>query len=132
MYRERIELHNRDATDLLRSVIGRRASARDTLVYLDPPYFEKGANLYLNAYEADDHKRLAAFLSRPKPFNWVLTYDNTPAIVHLYRDFRQVPFDLSYSAYQRRLGNELLIHHRDLHLPRWSIPQVGAARADKR
>jgi DNA adenine methylase len=93
-------------------------------VYLDPPYYEKGANLYLNGYTDKDHARLASFLARPKPFKWVLTYDNTPSIANLYKDFRQIPFDLSYSAYERRIGKELLIYRLDLNLPKESIPQV--------
>ncbi len=108
-YRERIELFNRDAVDLLRSIIGRRKGASKTLVYLDPPYFRKGALLYLNAYRPRDHQRLARFLGTPLPYRWVVSYDNVPEIRDLYTGFQQTPFDMTHTAYERRVGHEVLI-----------------------
>lgn len=122
MYRERIELHNRDATDLLRRVVGRRVAAKETLVYLDPPYYEKSSNLYLNAYSPKDHADLLSYLSGNHLFKWVMTYDNVPEITALYRNFRRIPFDLSYSAHRRRVGRELLIHAADLQIPKDALP----------
>ncbi len=108
-YRERIELFNRDAVDLLRSIIGRRKDAAETLVYLDPPYYRKGALLYLNAYRPRDHRRLAMFLRRRQPYRWLVSYDNVPEICDLYAGFRQTPFDMTHTAYERRVGHEVLI-----------------------
>lgn len=94
-------------------------------MYLDPPYFEKGSNLYLNAYNRRDHFQLKAFLSNEQQFKWLLTYDNVPEIAEMYSGFETVPFDLSYSAYKRYLGRELLIHKRDLEVPISALPQHG-------
>lgn len=124
MYRERIELHNRDAMDLLKRVIGRRVVAKDTLVYLDPPYYEKSSNLYLNAYGPKDHSNLVTYLSGEHSFKWVMTYDNVPEIAELYRSFRKVPFDLSYSAHRRYMGRELLIHDPSLNVPHSALPNT--------
>jgi DNA adenine methylase len=88
-----------------------------SFVYLDPPYFAKGSQLYLNFYCPDDHHRLAHYLKQEANFVWVMSYDNVPEIRALYRDFRQVAFTLGYSACERRLGNELLICKRSIVFP---------------
>lgn len=118
IYRDRIEVHNLDALDFLRSVVRPITSRRNScLVFLDPPYYAKGKELYLNAYNHADHVALARFLRRSRFFNWVLTYDNVPQIRELYSHLEPQEFDLSYSAYRRRMGRELLIHDSRLLMP---------------
>jgi DNA adenine methylase len=117
-YKDRIEIHNLDATKFLRRIIAKRAEISPTFVYLDPPYFNKGPDLYLNAYNAQDHSELANFIFRRKRYKWALSYDNVPQIRRLYRGLTQVPFTLLYSAYKRKLGNELVICNDDITLPR--------------
>ncbi len=51
--------------------------------YLDPPYYEKGEELYKHSMTADDHVRLAEVLHRAK-FRWVLSYDDHPQVRGLY------------------------------------------------
>lgn len=126
LYRDRIEVHNLDALDFLRSVVRPITSGRNScLVYLDPPYYAKGKELYLNSYDHADHVTLAKYLSRSKFFNWVLTYDNVSQIRELYSEFKPQEFDLSYSAYERRTGRELLIHDPRLLMP-GSLPRAVA------
>ncbi len=118
LYRERIEVHNLDALVFLREVV--RPITRKKapcLVFLDPPYYAKGRQLYLDAYEHDDHAALARFLKRSRFFGWVLTYDNVPEIRQLYASLDPQAFDLSYSAYERRTGRELLMHDPRLSMP---------------
>ena len=79
------------------------------LVYLDPPYYEKGADLYLNHYQETDHKRLAKKLNAHPDAPWLLTYDNKPEIRKLYPKRKVVKFSLSYNAYELRKGRELMI-----------------------
>ena len=40
---------------------------------------------------------------------WLLTYNNTPEISSLYRDFAQYQFDVNYSTAKKKIGNELFI-----------------------
>lgn len=54
-----------------------------TFIYLDPPYFEKGSQLYKYPMNDDDHARLAWAL-RGTPAHWVLSYDDHPRIRELY------------------------------------------------
>jgi DNA adenine methylase len=127
LYRDRIEIHNLDALDLLRMVIRPIACKQNLcLVYLDPPYYEKGKNLYLNAYSNIDHAVLARFLKRTRFFNWILTYDNVPQIYEMYTNYAPKSFNLCYSAYKRRTGHELLIHDPRLLLPD-KLPGISCA-----
>jgi len=52
-------------------------------VYLDPPYFAKGEQLYRHAMNDADHARLAAIL-RQATCQWVLSYDDHQRIRELY------------------------------------------------
>lgn len=118
-YRDRIKVMKLDARELLRSfrAWGFPSSSERCLVYLDPPYYQKGQRLYLNSLEHEDHKELSELLLNDPPFRWVLTYDNVRATRKLYRSLKPRPFELHYSAYQRRVGRELLIFD-----PRLSVP----------
>lgn len=98
LYRDRIDVYNMDAIEFLNNVIGRFDCLDNTLIYLDPPYYVKGSQLYLNHYRHEDHSRLATFLRQQANFRWLLTYDNVPEISKLYQDCQCTPFNLSYSA----------------------------------
>lgn len=116
-FKERITLTCEDASAFLVRRVTRFDALRKTFVYLDPPYFNKGRDLYLNHYKENDHAALARVLPRKGSFSWVMSYDDVPQIRQLYRTLRQVRFDLGYSARACRKGNELLILHPGLVLP---------------
>lgn len=109
LYRDRIQFHNMDAIAFLRRVIS-RLNHRRILCFLDPPYYLHGPRLYLNSLRAQDHERLAKYLTEELKCSWLLTYDNVPEINKLYRSLRRIRFKLPYTAYDRRVGRELLIH----------------------
>ncbi len=116
-YRDRIDIYNLDAIDFLINIVGGFGCLDNTLIYLDPPYYVKGSQLYLNHYQHEDHSRLAVFLRQESNIRWLLTYDNVPEINKLYQDCQCIPFNLSYSAHGRRTGSELLIHQGNLLVP---------------
>lgn len=118
LYRDRIDVYNMDAIEFLHNVIGRFDHLDNTLIYLDPPYYVKGSQLYLNHYRHEDHSRLATFLRQQANIRWILTYDNVPEIRKLYQDCQYIPFNLPYSAHGRRTGSELLIYQDNLLVPR--------------
>lgn len=105
-YRERISVTKLDGLALLKSL---PKTTDRRLVYLDPPYYQKGQRLYLNSFDHRDHSKLAKYLLGDPPFRWILTYDNVPEIRGLYAKLNPRPFELSYSAYGRRKGRELII-----------------------
>lgn len=104
-YRNRITVTNEDGVDLASQYLRQK----NTFIYLDPPYYEKGADLYLNFYVKNDHARLARKLNAHADAPWLLTYDNRVEIRRLYPNRRKVNFSLSYNAYERRDGRELMI-----------------------
>jgi DNA adenine methylase len=104
-YRSRITVTNEDGLKLVDTYLRHKSA----FVYLDPPYFEKAADLYLNHYRPDDHARLARKLNRNADAPWLLTYDNHPDIRKLYSDRTVLNFTLSYNAYELRRGRELMI-----------------------
>ncbi len=116
LYRDRIEIHNLDAIDFLKNVVAQSEEIRNTLVYLDPPYFLKGRELYLNHYQPEDHAQLAAFIKR-QGFRWIMSYDDMAEIRSLYEDCNTIPFLIDYSAHSRKQGKELLVYMDNLVLP---------------
>ena len=117
LYRGRLEIHNLDALAFLHDVVGRTDALDGTLVYLDPPYYVKGSELYLNHYQPEDHAQVARFIKGQTGYRWLMTYDNVPEIRKLYADRNTVDFDLRYSAHTSKLGSELLIFSRNLIMP---------------
>jgi len=93
--RDRIQLFNVDALELLRCPeldLNNRS-----LVYLDPPYYEKGSQLYRNHYKPDDHQEIAQTVIAIKT-PWLVTYDNCDEIKALYSEAHGVEFSLHYST----------------------------------
>jgi DNA adenine methylase len=116
-YKERISIFNLDATEFLRTKLPNPSVVDRAFVYLDPPYYAKSNQLYLNHYTPEDHSAFAKYLLRAR-FKWVMSYDNVPEIQKLYSTYRRVPFNLGYSARECKLGKEILILPPHIHFPR--------------
>lgn len=133
LYRDRISVSQMDGIEFLKRHVATLDERTKPFVYLDPPYYAKGRDLYLNHYKPEDHVRLAAYLKAEATFDWVLSYDNVPEIRKLYRQLRQVSFRLDYSARVRRVGREIMILKPRLVFPdRWkrTIPQQYVTASD--
>ncbi|MEX1368232.1 MAG: DNA adenine methylase [Nannocystaceae bacterium] len=116
-YKRRIEFFQMEAQAFLSDVVLPRSDG-NMFVYLDPPYFEKGALLYMNSYQPRDHERLANYLKRIRRFRWMLSYDNSPKIRKMYKGLTHRSIHLTYTAHGRSRGKEVLIHRRELDVPR--------------
>ena len=90
-----IEVRNTSCEKLL-SGFKRRKDTSNLLVYLDPPYFQKGPLLYLNHYDERDHERLAHLVLSCN-FNWILSYDCRVEIQRLYSSVPQYKSNLRYT-----------------------------------
>lgn len=130
-FRDRIHLSNDDGAD----VVGQYVGARNTLLYVDPPYYSKGSELYSNWYGAGEHRGLASRV-RELACPWVVSYDRTGAVCRLYDGHRRIDYELSYSAAQRRRGTEVMYFSPGLRLPDVGGPthirsvDVGRMRKD--
>lgn len=76
-------------------------------IYLDPPYFKKGADLYMNYFSEKDHLALSKVVHELKNM-WLVSYDNHEFIVNLYESKRMLTHRLSQSA-SNRVGDEILV-----------------------
>lgn len=103
-FRHRIELSNMDGIKFVRSI---DAKSERIFIYLDPPYFQKGADLYLNFYKEQDHRRLARYVNRLRN-RWMVSYDHHEFILNLYPANRKLLYRLSQSA-SNRTGDEVLV-----------------------
>ena len=122
-YADRITVSNEDGLFLLNNLKAYTDFSMERIfVYLDPPYYKKGADLYMNSMIHKDHSNLAEFLGSHPTFNWVLTYDNCREIAELYPDLETFEFDLQYSLQSVRRASELLIYDTGIELPTNALP----------
>ena len=112
-YRDRIAVSRLDGRSFIAGL-----DSRKTFFFIDPPYFEKGPTLYLNALDKTYHESLSAQLKGMSSASWVLTYDDCPEIRKMYKGWASIrPFALNYTASERRKGREILITPKWMHLP---------------
>lgn len=113
--REKIQVHGLDALEFFKNV-GERLPPKKSLIYLDPPYYVKGSQLYRNCYQHDDHVAVGEAvkaLTRPT----LVTYDDAPAIRKIYKGMSWTLFSLKYSTHlSRPLASEILFY-KNLSLP---------------
>ena len=95
-----IQIRNTSCEHLLYG-LKRRKDTSNMLVYLDPPYFQKGPSLYLNHYAEKDHAKLAQIVLGCN-LSWILSYDCHDEIRRLYSAIPQYKSQLRYTI----IGNE--------------------------
>lgn len=78
-----------------------QAAEREYFIYLDPPYIDRGKNLYLSG--VIDHDALAARLRERQDKNWLVSYDDSERIPELY-DWARVD----------RLNVTSYLHHKTI------------------
>lgn len=103
-FSNRIRVANLDGIALVKNCA---ADKTESFIYLDPPYYQKGANLYLNAFKDADHEKLAKFVSKLST-PWLLSYDNHSFITNLYPQFEKRAYKLQHST-SNKIGDEVLI-----------------------
>jgi Site-specific DNA methylase len=124
--RSRIEVYNLDAVVFLS---GKYRSWRpNTLVYVDPPYFEKGRYLYLDAYKPKDHQYIAETMMGIKNLPWIVSYDDVRPIHDLYHEKSWLQYTLNYSARNKTRGREAMFFSDGLRIPDVTAPLVELDR----
>lgn len=103
-----------DAAELMTDLEGE--SLDDLLLYIDPPYYNKGSTLYMNHYGHGDHVALSETIDSIGQ-KWILGYDDVPEIRRIYEVRSPLSFDLRYSSYESRLGKEVFYCSDELSLP---------------
>lgn len=116
-YRSRVKLYNLDALFFLRTV--QSHLPEKSLIYLDPPYYVKADRLYQNFYRHQDHLDIAKAVQEKLKTPWIVSYDNMPEIIEMYKESPKITYGMNYSAAKRYEGSEAMFFSQSL-----SIPQV--------
>ncbi|MGF7452732.1 DNA adenine methylase [Pasteurella bettyae] len=85
----------------------------NSLIYLDPPYYEKGQGLYRNFYRHQDHVAIKNQLDKISA-PWIVSYDNNPNIKEIYQQYRQAEYTLNYSVNNKRKATEVIIYSEQI------------------
>jgi DNA adenine methylase len=105
--RNRIELSCLDALAFLKSTKARWPAK--TLIYLDPPYYKKGRDLYYDFYGYNNHEEVQRFISvNLSDKFWIVSYDDAEPIRGLYTGYRWRAYKIGYSARESREGSEIM------------------------
>jgi DNA adenine methylase len=106
--RDKIELSNQDGLEFLRSFS--QENIRDTFFFIDPPYVQAGAKLYMNAMSDQKHRDLATFLTGEDfPARWLVTYDDCDLINDAYSRAGIERMPVRYSLHNKRTEHEVCI-----------------------
>ena len=116
----RIEVTRADAVDFL----GERSDGfgEKDLIYVDPPYFDKGRMLYYDAYRPDDHAAVAELLLGLEGPRWVVSYDDVDTIRSLYAFAPRLQYTIAYCARERTRGREVMFFSKGM-----AVPEYGPA-----
>lgn len=114
-HREQITVTCQDAVTFLKKLAP--TLPEKALVYLDPPYYVKGGDLYEHHYTPDDHRQIAQLVRGISNIKWMVSYDDVAEIRSLYDGLPLLSYTLSYTAQARTRGNEIIFFAPDIHIP---------------
>lgn len=103
-FKKSIYLYNLDGKDFLR-LINRKH--KNFFIYIDPPYVKKGADLYMNFFDNEQHIILREQIKRMRK-HWIISYDDCDLINKLYSNYVRYRYSLSQCT-SNRVGKELII-----------------------
>lgn len=116
-HKDQIQLYNMEANDFIDEII---LSTRKSFTFFDPPYYNKGSELYASFYAHEDHKELALHIQeKMKNRKWITTYDDDDEIKKMY-NFRGVKcreYELNYYLQNKRKDTELMFISSDSIIP---------------
>lgn len=108
-----IHLYNKDVSSFVLNYLPRYQ--QNAFVYFDPPYFEKGKQLYLNFFSYNDHVRIERMINNHVNCDWVITYDDVKEIADIYQNHILRRIDLNYSVAVKRKASEIIVfRHPDM------------------
>jgi len=124
-YSDAVEVYLDDALDFM-SYQHFRFVKQKCFIYFDPPYFEKGEQIYRCFYTRQEHVQLSTYVKKIKRADWLISYDDSSFICNLYSDdktqYRPLFIDYSCATKKRSKGKELLISN--LPLPPFPVANV--------
>ncbi|MCY8836510.1 DNA adenine methylase [Bacillus atrophaeus] len=113
-YKDQIVLLNMDGLELLKP--NNLRQFYKAFINFDPPYVKKGAKLYKNSFNENDHRNLSEEISRCGR-KWIVTYDICPLVKDLYSNFRYSYLDVRYSINKNKKAQEYIFFSDNLVIP---------------
>lgn len=108
-----ISVYNLDVREFLSKS---EEKCKDGFYYFDPPYFQRGEELYKNFLMKKDHCEIYKEISKvDNP--WVVTYDCAPDILDIYKQQKCYMYSLVYSIARSSVAKELIIFSENINVP---------------
>lgn len=114
-HKKHIKVYNKEIVRFIEKVLP--DYCQNSLTYFDPPYFNKGPELYKNFFDREDHAKIAQLILNGVPGNWIITYDDTPEIIELYKQQCIRRYDLNYSAANTGKSSEVIVFNDNKFCP---------------
>ena len=108
-----IHVHNKDAMELV-EYLSDRYVGNNMLYYFDPPYYSKGAYLYMNHYQKSDHQKISDAIKKITHAKWIVSYDNVSEITQCYLGYVNEKYSPYHTARSSRIGSEIIFFSRNL------------------
>lgn len=114
-FKNNIRLYNMDAEKFIKLNISK---TKHSFTFFDPPYYTKGPGLYTNFYTHENHLSLSETIKKHMSSKkWILTYDISPEIFDMYKEFRNEQYYLNYSIAKPSQGIEYIFYASQLIVP---------------
>ena len=104
-YKNRIELYNLEIRDFINMI--NKKNIINGFIYFDPPYYNKGKELYTNFFDKDDHLEIYELISNVT-IPWMITYDDVDEIRNIYINHNLKKFDINYSVANKGKNSEII------------------------
>lgn len=112
-HKNKIRLTNLHAEILLEEY---EIEKEKTLIYLDPPYYVKGGDLYTHNFKHADHLSLSKVMEKINT-KWMVSYDYVSPIEQMYSQYEKVVYGINYSVQKRYKGTEVIFFCDELEFP---------------
>lgn len=104
-HKNHIHLYNKDIESFIKNYLPKYQ--QNAFIYFDPPYYNKGKELYKNFFAHKDHRRISKLIKELNCY-WMVTYDDVDEICELYKDCECKQFDLNYSVANSGKKSEIM------------------------
>ena len=113
-FKSSISLYNKDAEAFIKQNI---TKTKNSFTFLDPPYYKRGPELYVNFYDYQNHIDLANTIKKTLlNKKCILTYDKSYEINELYKEFNKIEYYLNYSVGKKTTGIEYMFFSNEINI----------------
>lgn len=114
--KDNIKISNLESIKFLKEVF--EDDDKKKFIFLDPPYYIQGENLYYNFYKEKNHLELSQLLLANNDKNWFLTYDNSNKIKGFYSDSKISYLPMTYTLQEKKKSKEIMVFSDSLFVPK--------------